>query len=511
MKKIKMIVLVIIALFMVTHQAYASHESYQNLIDLRHVYIVNTDVSAMKHPIKLEAGATYTFVIGFDAMANDIIDDNIETGYVLMEYQYLDEQSQYMQAKFDVENKKIYAEFQAEKSLINFLSFPYSYYNEEISLYKGFYQDFKGFYIKQQDSNRYGQKAEVDISDFNGMETLQSLIKFRDPEGQMIDYSIDLGTLDLNQTNTGIYHIIYQTTYDGMEEYVFLEFHLFDAQGPTLTQGDTLKTLYKDREKLSDILKRLDYEDNRDLKSQITLEVIDDQYTSNLGVVGDYLVKIKLTDTDQNATYYDVTISVFTDIGPVISGPIFIGIGTEELQDLESHLRPYFESYSHYEGLPLEMFFTIPQNIENIKQVFDVTISSTDRFGNVGSKTIQVHLYPSQSRLEVVFSQIVIQTTTKNILSEQDIITIIKDELSKQNIEAAFKITHNEYEHNEDQAGHYLLEITYNDEGEEKTLNIAIENKDEDNEDQYFYYIVIGLLTICIVLATIKVYKIIKN
>lgn len=506
MKKYMMFLLLFFGLFFSAKNVFAYAAPFENLMDHRNLYIVNTDYSGMKKPITVKKEEMYTLVIAFDAMARDIIED--QEGWIT----FIDKNSKpvHVLGVFDNINKNFYLELIAQSNELNYISFPYGFYSENIMLYKGHYKQFEGFYIRQTDENRYNNFVKVEVSQLDEPEYLESLVMFKDLDGNKIDYEIDYKDLDLNDVQTGFYDIVYYANVNGVDEYFFLNVEVYDGKGPVITTTDFLYTVYSKNESLTTVLDQLEYQDNIDSKEDILLEVIEDNYSSNIGVIGDYIVKIKLTDSDNNVLIQDVVVRVMTTVKPRLVGPEKINIGTEDIDNLEAHLSQYYSAVSAVEGLELDVVFTIPNNIENKKHTFDVIVTATDRFGNVTNRTIKVTLFPSQSQIEVVLSTLIIKTQTNKVTSDEDFENIIKSELAKQNIDGQFKIVSNTYRGNENKTGNYLLEVVYNANGQEKTMMVSIENTQVQNNYLYIYLIIGTSVTLVMVFLGFKMRKLTK-
>ncbi|PKK94544.1 MAG: hypothetical protein CVV60_05895 [Tenericutes bacterium HGW-Tenericutes-5] len=81
---------------------------------------------------------------------------------------------------------------------------------------------------------------------------------------------------------------------------------------------------------LSDILATLTATDNVD--GSLTLELVQDGYSGNSGVIGSYLVKYKATDTAGNIKYHDVRIWVVDNQAPAwIINDYFVNLGVNEV------------------------------------------------------------------------------------------------------------------------------------------------------------------------------------
>ncbi len=86
-----------------------------------------------------------------------------------------------------------------------------------------------------------------------------------------------------------------------------------------------------------------------DLSDEIV--IAEDAYTGNEDAVGEYPVRLEVSDSSGNTAYFDLTIIVKDEIPPKIEGPSEIVVDVDETLSLETIIEEHFHFYDDHDGI----------------------------------------------------------------------------------------------------------------------------------------------------------------
>lgn len=507
--------LVVVFLIAGANETYAMHSSYINLIGIWHLQEENTDVVKTKTPVEIMPNETYTVVVDYTTIAQSFIDDYNNDGSMIPLIVTYDgiKQEDKKDAIMDTVNKRVYVEFNYNVSEVSVI-LPVSN-SEKFMLYKGAYSDFKGFYPFQKSDISFNNQVRIPIEQEITEEFLLGLVTFKANNNVLTNIILDLQDFEINDSKIRNNDIVYWVNYENEDIFVVVNVDVYDDTPPYITTDTTIDTNYNDRHDLSRVLTQLSYEDNYSSRLKIKRTIVSDDYTPNIGKVGSYLVKIKLTDENNNSAIYDITINVNTKVPPSIQGDFSLTINTEELNNLENYLKTRYWATSNPEKKDVPVSFIIPDNIPNTKHTFEIQVVATDEYGNTQTRNVEVTLVPTNSKVEIILSQLVIKTTTNQKLNENEIINQVNTVLKESNIDEHVTITDNNYNGFENIEGVYQVGIKHGN-TDQKVTYIALEVLEENFNLDIYTYVLAGMaillgISSVLIIKRVKLKKNLKN
>ena len=124
-----------------------------------------------------------------------------------------------------------------------------------------------------------------------------------------------------NKNKIGLYEIKYTVSDSaGNVSAVTVKVHVKDVVKPTITGTSSYTIAYNQTQSLTTVLNNLSASDNYD--TNLTIQLVNDGYTSNKTTKGTYNVTYKVTDSSGNqSNIFTVKITVVDNVKPVITGP----------------------------------------------------------------------------------------------------------------------------------------------------------------------------------------------
>ncbi len=129
-----------------------------------------------------------------------------------------------------------------------------------------------------------------------------------------------------------------------------------------------------------------------DLSDEIV--IAEDAYTGNEERVGEYPVRLEVTDSSDNTAYFDLTIIVKDEIPPEIEGPSDIVIDVDETPPLAVIIEEHFHFYDDHDGIITE-YTIIDDDYSTNKEVLgpkEVTIKVADESANETEKSFTLDI-----------------------------------------------------------------------------------------------------------------------
>ena len=164
-------------------------------------------------------------------------------------------------------------------------------------------------------------ELDIDNITLTTKDILQNIhLEDRYYESDLLSYSISNTAIETLAKEIDIEQIIPVTIEDESEnrDTVNVIVVLKDQTSPTITlDNTTVTTTYYAKSSLNLILDKLNIAVSDNYDTQVTYEVITDNYSSNMNIVGEYEVIIESVDSSDNSTIETITINVVDDIPPV--------------------------------------------------------------------------------------------------------------------------------------------------------------------------------------------------
>lgn len=243
------------------------------------------------------------------------------------------------------------------------------------------------------------------IENLISFEDIKSKISASDPtEGDMTDKieiynnTYDPTSEDITIGNYSFDIVVYDNT--GNTTYQTCYVKVVDLEAPVIVAGEEMNVPYTSCSPWTTFLKNFTVTDNVEVAS---IEIIEDNYTSNYKKPGTYTLTALAKDTSGNEASATMTINVVDEIGPVIEGPYEITTTTLNPLNKED-LREYFtfndaidSNVTQYEISDNDGYF----DNSNVPGRYSLKITAYDKYGNPGIKNFVVIVkdidYPSIS------------------------------------------------------------------------------------------------------------------
>lgn len=239
-----------------------------------------------------------------------------------------------------------------------------------------------------------------------------------------------LNISDVKNRVLGEYEIVFRVV-DNSENSatcsIFIE--VIDNQKPIVDYGSSVITytreVYSDEVTVNDVLNNIYVTDNY---SNVTSLVIEDNYSSNKDIIGEYEIKIRYSDLFGN--YTDVIVSICNNdySSPVITASkTVVDISYKDVVNINSILSSLnIEVSDNYDINPT---YSITLNEyygnESLIGTYTVTLESIDSSGNIGNLNIAINViddvspvfYINKSNVVISSNTIIDVTSIKDIVS----------------------------------------------------------------------------------------------
>jgi|GEM_PF-3003276 len=233
-----------------------------------------------------------------------------------------------------------------------------------------------------------------------------------------------------------------------------------------------------------------------DYDQTVTLNILSSNY--NHLQTGDYSFEFELVDSSQNKSRYQITISIYSDALPIITGSNQLSLYLSQNYTLNQLLDEYHATDAITgEVLPVTIkSHTIPPLFDQVG-TYALVIEATDQNMNTASKTIQVKIIDD---IPPVFSfDDVLITELGQTLKDSEIFYYLKQQYEENDIAiTAMQLISEDYSNNSHETGLYPYNVKLlNDDGKSfnHALKIAVNPKviEETPSNNYWIYPVIGV------------------
>jgi len=286
-----------------------------------------------------------------------------------------------------------------------------------------------------------------------------------------------------NPTELGPYWLSFEATdAAGNVTECIVSVEVVDVLSPVFSDKTELTVVFPNVLTESDIVSQFSASDNYDGDISNQIGITDDGYTANAGVVGDYNVKLAVSDSNNNVATKTITIHVVDQQAPLLSGPSEITTGYTRVLDVLG-IKDQLNVSDNYDNLTLSDISlkedTYTTN-ESLIGIYTVIFEAVDSSGNTTVHEIIVEV-ADMIAPQIYVDDAVIQTYVDRVLTLEDFADIL---LSAGELEAGMaydiNIAYDSYTDHATTPGTYHLHLDFVDENEgitSKKLEIIVKGE----------------------------------
>ena len=397
---------------------------------------------------------------------------------------------------------------------------------EEGSIFTGYEEYVEGVLVDT--SAPYFQNAGKIVSYYDSPITIaeiqQSLTAYDAIDGNVTN-NITLVSDNYTQNISvlGLYECVFSVSDQAgntSEVTVFVE--LADVLAPVFSNVPVVQAVYPNVYTVENIKGMMSASDNYDgdISSQIVL--INDNYTDNASVVGNYSMEFQVTDSSGNSENYIQQIMVVDNEYPIISGINNISVGYDRelsVSEVMGYLS-YTDNYDIESSLELVLETNTYTNNSRVLGNYEMSFSVTDSSNNKTIHRVDINVVDEIGPI-VYFNSSIIQTYTDTVMSLPDFTKLLVN-TKEINPELSYYVTvrYDSYSKNANTPGIYHLKLNLkNEQGDELTKDleirvverpidfIVVPSNPEEDVTVYTYqlqtYIIGGVLTVLLVVSNI--------
>jgi hypothetical protein len=503
MKKILIVILIVIASIFTCIPHLKAEETeqvlYVNLLDLRNLTIESNGLSSVtKSPIVLETGKKYTIALSYDFLGrNQFLKDEY---YIEMMFHHAGILYDII-ATNDQQNERLYLEFVAPSSMMDFYVFPIDVLNPcyDVILYQGDYVDFNGFipYLYEHEVMDYYGALPMDYDDLLTLNQIKALIVAKDPFGNPIEVNLEFDNYSNSNQYPNLYQMIFSAMYLNIVKYYHLDIRIFDLTAPLIIVPEWIEVDLGRKRTIESLLEEVLISDNVDVLHHSDLVIVDDQYTSK-NDIGPASITVSISDSSGNITIETLNIMLIDIEGPSISGSKAIYIYTTDIPLSHTDILNKYEVYDRVDKHNTTKTITVDQYLgSTLPGIYDVRITGYDTKMNATHYDIKIHVVEHRGPIFETDDKILI-IDIHNPLNETEIKNWFIDQMQNLGYQVSMvKVLHNEYEIADKKAGNYYVYLSYDIEEETYLTRLLIQVNEVENQGlHYMYYVGISLLTL---------------
>jgi hypothetical protein len=248
-----------------------------------------------------------------------------------------------------------------------------------------------------------------------------------------------------------------------------------DITAPTLSIDGTLEIPLKDKWTIDDIKKEVMINDNVDTLSWTDLVVTNDTYT-DAESLGNYQISFSATDSSGNTNTIDISITLVDRQGPKITGPTSIYLYTSDATLSNADIQNKFTFNDDIDGANVTVsIITNEYQQTSTPGKYKITFKAVDQTQNVSLFNVYIHVIENRGPV-FEHSELVIEKTTADAMTDQDVIDWLKEQLELSGIQATnIMVLYNEYETHEHEKGSYYVYMSYKVDGQDMTSRVRID------------------------------------
>ncbi|PAT02290.1 hypothetical protein CI105_02810 [Candidatus Izimaplasma bacterium ZiA1] len=181
------------------------------------------------------------------------------------------------------------------------------------------------------------------------------------------------------------------SVYTNYEQYIAPD---VDLMPPSFNSSGIYTVAYTANENIAVIIdSHINVIDNCDGDISDSIIILEDNYTGYETSIGEYLVKLKVTDSSGNIATFDLIIMVVDDVPPLIIGPDTIEISCDDSLGLNDIINLYYSANDGYESeLGLLVSTDEYSGFEGIIGEYNLILEATDTSLNKTVKNVVISI-----------------------------------------------------------------------------------------------------------------------
>jgi len=259
-------------------------------------------------------------------------------------------------------------------------------------------------------------------------EIQSSLTAYDDIDGDLTENIIVLvDNYSDNMSVLGSYTVIFSVS-DNSENHteVTVTVEVVDILPPVFSDLGVINAVYPNIYSPSDVLNMLQASDNYDGDISNNIELVNDGYSENADIVGEYQMEFKVTDSSGNESTYLQTIRVVDNQGPVFGGSEVVNVGYDKLINPQTIIEglTVIDNYDEITELEIILENDSYTNNHNKLGQYEMQFSSTDSSGNKTYKTVIINVVDEIGPM-VYFDSSIIQVYSDTVLDLPDFANLL--------------------------------------------------------------------------------------
>lgn len=380
--------------------------------------------------------------------------------------------------------------------------------NYNIVLIEGSINDFNGFepYLAHDEVLVYEGFLAVDYDFLYETSQIKEFITAKTADGVILSYDTLIDTYTASSKLPGNYHMKFVVEHHNITKSLLLDIRVFDLRAPEILLPQNMEIPLAQKLSIEEIKSQIAVTDNVDELNAQDLIIISDNYSS-ANLVGTYEITMSISDSSGNVATETLSIQLIDRLGPVITGPkqIFLYTTDDVLTDLK--IIQKFKAIDDVDGPNVSIIITDNQYLQTkVAGIYDVRLSSTDSNHNTTVHDIKIHVIENRGP-EFFMSNLIMEATLKNQLTEQEIIDWFKNQAFTNGYEVSqVRVLLNEYKDNQKNQGSYYVYLSYDLDQETYTTRVTVD-VDDDQTPQIIMPIAIGSALILIGVTVVFIIK----
>jgi hypothetical protein len=236
-----------------------------------------------------------------------------------------------------------------------------------------------------------------------------------------------------------------------------------DTTQPTISGSGVYITDYHDLSTADEIMtSSLSAIDEKDGDVSNTLQVVEDTYTENIGVVGNYYIIVEAHDQNNNQARFKLDIVIKDEVDPMINGnnEVFTSVDAPLL--IETIISNY-HGFDEYDGNTVVFVKTDNYTSSNTQiGSYNVVLETRDSSGNSATKSITIHVEDNQA--PTISNTLDYTTVLSNPKTLEEIMNLIEVSDNYENDSNITKtVMVDNYTSNKNKMGDYIVTIVLSD------------------------------------------------
>lgn len=435
------------------------------------------------YPITLKKDTKYTLVIdensfGRHADYHDLV--NVVITHI--------GSSNKITKTFSYNNTKrvYYVEFEPVTSDINFQELPADLGNNinnpsntyNIMLYEGGISDFDHFEVYVDPLIGY-HKGFVPIDHDNQLTLteIRNLIKAETPSGQNVAVTLESSNyLNTKNNKVGTYHMVLVAKMGNNYRRFTLEIRVIDIVAPQINAPEQIVVGIENLKDIEELKKEFSVSDNADKTLTYNDLVIEEETYSNATTVGEYMIKVSLTDESGNKSTKQVPVVVMDNKAPVIKGPENIYLYSSSTPLTEADILSMFTAYDEEEKEYKSVYVTSNTYLgKTTPGLYEVVIKAKDTSNNERSFRLYVYVIDDTGPI-FKKDDLVLTLSQAQQMTNQELINWFysQTQLAGESV-SNVTILFNEYEDNKTLGGTYSVYLQYERDNRIEQAKITID------------------------------------